>query len=118
MDSLAEVVAKSNDGVMALKYYEELLTRYRKVLIREGGNRKRSGTEAILLFKMSRVHRNHKDYASELSDLQRALQAIRAIDDSSMTSEERAEIDRLAVLISEDIKKTKDALQKSEFYWL
>lgn len=118
MDSLADVTAKSNDGTAALKYYEELLVRYRTVLRREEGNRKRSGTEAILLFKMSRVHRSQKDFAAELSDLQRALRAIRSIDDSSMTSEERAEIDRLAVLISEDIKRCKKTLETNEFDWL
>lgn len=111
-------MAKSNDGVEALKYYDELLSRYRNMVKREGGSRKRSGTEAILLFKMSRVHRSQKDFASELSDLQKALAFLRAIDDSSMSNDERTEIDRLAVLISEDIKRTKDALQKSEFDWL
>ena len=118
MDSLADVTAKSNDGITALKYYEELLLRYRTVLKREVGNIKRNGTEAVLLFKMSRVHRMQKDFASELSDLQRALQAIRKVDDSVLTSDEREEIDRLAVLISEDIRRCKQELQKSEFNWL
>lgn len=118
MDSLADVCAKSNEPTMAFKYYEELLATYKAVLRREDGNQKRSGTEAILLFKMSRVHRSQKDYASELSELKKALQAIRSIDDSAMTGDERAEIDRLAVLISEDIKKCKTALQKNEFDWL
>lgn len=118
MDSLADVCAKSDDGPVALKYYGELLHRYRSVLRREEGNRKRSGTESVLLYKMSRVHRSHKDFAAELSDLQKALQAIRSIDDSSMSSDERAEIDRLAVLISEDVKKCKSALANNEFHWL
>lgn len=118
MDSLADVTAKCNDPGAALKYYEELLTRYRTVRKREERNGKRSGTEAILLFKMSRVHRLQTDHASELSDLQKAVAAIRSIDDSSMSSEERADIDRLAVLISEDIKKCKAALQKSELYYV
>lgn len=117
MDSLADVTAKGSDPGAALKYYEELLARYRTVLKRETGNRKRSGPEAILLFKMSRVHRLLRDYASELSELQRAVAVIRSIDDSSMSDEERADIDRLAVLISEDIKKCKAALQ-GEFYHL
>lgn len=114
MDSLADVSAKSKDSAVALKYYEELLHRYRTVLRREDGHSKRSGTEAILLFKMSRVHQSQNDFASELSDLQKALQAIRSIDDSAMTSEERAEIDRLAVLISEDVKKCKASLQQQD----
>lgn len=117
MDSLADVTAQSNDPGIALKYYEELLTRYRTVLKRNEGNRKRSGTEAILLFKISRVHRLLKDYASELSELQKAVAVMRSIDDTSMSNEERAGIDRLAVLISEDIKKCKAALQ-GEFYQL
>lgn len=119
MDSLADVIAKGNDPDEALKYYNELLTRYRAVLKMEvlAGNRnKRSGTEAILLFKMSRAHRLRQDYASELSDLQKAVAAIRSIDDSSMSSEERADIDRLAALILEDMKKCKTALLTGNLY--
>ena len=117
MDSLADVTAKGNDPGEALKYYKELLTRYRAVLKMEEGNRnKRSGTEAILLYKMSRVHRLRQDYASELSDLQKAVAAIRSIDDTSMSSEERADIDRLAALILEDMKKCKTALLAGNLY--
>jgi hypothetical protein len=47
-----------------------------------------------------------------------ALQAIRSIDERSMTDEERGELDRLAVLISADIRRVDAELETKDMNWL
>jgi hypothetical protein len=117
MDSFADAFAKSGQGTVALRYYEEILERYQTTLNGEEVT-KRTGTEATLLFKMSRVHRLQNDREAELSKLEMALQAIRSIDERSMTGEERGEIDRLAVLISADIRRVDAELETNNMDWL
>lgn len=118
MDSFADACAKSGQGTAALRCYEEILERYQTTHNRDEEVTKRTGTEAILLFKMSRVHRLQSDREAELSKLEMALRAIRSIDERSMTDEERGELDRLAVLISADISRVDAELETNDMNWL
>jgi hypothetical protein len=118
MDSFADACAKSGQGMAALRCYEKILERYQTSLNREEEVTKRTATEAILLFKMSRVHRLQNDREAELSKLEMALQAIRSIDERSLTDGERGELDRLAALISADIRRVDTELQTNNMDWL
>jgi hypothetical protein len=118
MGNFADACAKTGQGNVALRSYQEILDRYQATLSREEEGTERNGTEAFLLFKMSRVLRMQNDHEGELSKLEMALQAIRSSDDRYMTDEDREEIGRLAVLISADIHRVNAELRKDNLDWL
>ena len=118
MGNFADACAKTGQGNVALRSYREILDRYQATLSREEEGTERNGTEAFLLFKMSRVLRMQNDHEGELSKLEMALQAIRSSDDRYMTDEDREEIGRLAVLISADIHRVNAELRKDNLDWL
>jgi tetratricopeptide (TPR) repeat protein len=111
LDNLADSCANSGNATDALKYYNMVLGRFRA----GGGNNsiKLHRAEAVLLYKMSRVHRQQNDREAQLDSLKIALQAIRQ---HSQSMDGRT--DTLERRIHYDIRACREQLEKEELKWL
>ena len=117
MDSLAEASLHSGNGLLALRYYGEILDRFHETF--QGDDyTQRLGTEAILLYKMSQADHQLNDLESELEKLKMALEAIRSVDRESMTVEDLDQIDRLDDLMLADIQRVQSEMEKAQRNWL
>jgi DNA invertase Pin-like site-specific DNA recombinase len=93
-------------------YYGEIAKR----LFQEGGNSsKNRRAEAVLLYKISRVHRHRNDFASQLESLKRALLSVRS-------SPEREDIqgnslDTLERRILYDIRACREQFERQGKKW-
>jgi tetratricopeptide (TPR) repeat protein len=112
LDSLADSCANSGNSNDALMYYGEIAKR----LFQEGGNSsKNRRAEAVLLYKISRVHRHRNDFASQLESLKRALLSVRS-------SPEREDIqgnslDTLERRILYDIRACREQFERQGKKW-
>ena len=112
LDNLADSCANSGHAVDALKYYNMVLERFRV-----GGkvsSKKILRAEAVLLYKMSRVHRQRNDLETQLDKLKLALRSIRAFSDAVGGGR----TDTLERRILYDIRECREQLEKDEMQWI
>jgi len=115
MDNLADSCANSGNAAEALKHYDVVLQRFLENRKKQGGdqNAKLYRAEAVLLYKMSRVHRRQNDRTEQLNMLKLALQAIRQHSASS-----NGRTDTLERRIYYDIRACREQTEKDELQWL
>jgi tetratricopeptide (TPR) repeat protein len=109
LDNLADSCANSGNVSDALKYYNMVLARFR------AGNlgKKNWRAEAVLLYKMSRVHRQQNDTESQLESLKLALQSVRQYPGNLP-----GRTDTLERRIQYDIRACRERIEKQELKWL
>jgi len=71
-------MSKSGECTESLQYYDEILSRFRQ----HSAHRTTAHAEATVLYKMSKVHRQLRDWESEQTKLEQALRLARSIDNS------------------------------------
>ncbi len=114
LDNLADSYANSGYAVEALRTYNMILERFRV-----GGrsdSKKMARAEAVLLYKMSRVHRQRNDRETQLDNLKLALRTLRSAADDSDPSDKKN--DSLERRIQYDIRACREQLEKSELKWV
>jgi len=107
LDNLADSFANSGNTADALRTYNIILERFRF-----GGRTdsvKMSRAKAVLLYKMSRVHRQRKDRANQLDTLQKALQSMNKFSNSNLGD---GEPDSLERRIQYDIAACREQLER------
>ena len=142
LDNLADSCANSGHAADALKYYNTVLERFRVLGSSTPSTRKGLRAEAVLLYKMSRVHRQRNDREAQLDTLKLALRSIRAYPTSSAGasyssagagatdsgstevasaasgSRVSAASDTLERRIQYDIRSCREQLEKDELKWI
>jgi tetratricopeptide (TPR) repeat protein len=144
LDNLADSCANSGQTADALKYYSMVLERFKAVTRSGGGNGSGNTTtnsggsesvpraEAVLLYKMSRVHRQRNDREAQLSALKLALRAVRAQPPPPPASpppspshggrhdhdDPHRPVDALERRIQYDIRTCREQLEKEELEWV
>lgn len=113
LDNLADSCASGGQAADALRHYNTILTRFR-VGGRSGGQ-KLLRAEAVLLYKMSRVHRQRNDLESQLDSLKLALRSVRALSDPAVGG---AKTDALERRIQYDIRSCRERIEKSDLKWV
>lgn len=110
LDNLADSCASSGQATEALRYYNMVLERFHA----HGriGSKRALRAEAVLLYKMSRVHRQRNDRPAQLDVLKLALRSIRAYSGSS------DQTDTLERRIQYDIRSCREQIEKDELKWL
>jgi tetratricopeptide (TPR) repeat protein len=114
LDNLADSCANCGQTPEALRFYNIVLKRFRV-----GGrteSQKVLHAEAVLLYKMSRVHRQRDDHASQLDSLKLALRSIRAYSDTASLNGIRP--DTLERRILYDIRACREQMEKEELNWV
>jgi len=112
LDNLADSCANSGQASDALKYYKMILERFQ--VGGRSGSKKVLRAEAVLLYKMSRVHRQRNDRESQLDTLKLALRSIRAYSDTSGGNK----TDTLQRRIQYDIRACREDLEKNDLKWI
>lgn len=110
LDNLADACSSSGQATEALRYYNMVLERFRA-----GGkpsSQKVLRAEAVLLYKMSRVHRQRNDREAQLDMLKLALRSVRAY--SNLSSQK----DTLERRIQYDIRACREQLEKEDLKWI
>lgn len=111
LDNLADSCANCGNSSDALKYYNEVLGRFRA---NDGSDSKRRHrAEAVLLYKMSRVHKQQNDREAQLNSLKLALQSIRQHSEC-----QNGRTDTLERRIHYDIRACREQLEKEELKWI
>lgn len=151
LDNLADSCANSGQTADALKYYSMVLERFKAVTRSGGGgggggnnsnNHSGGGSEnvpraeAVLLYKMSRVHRQRNDREAQLSALKLALRAVRAqppppppppsspppssspLRGGRPDHDPHRQVDPLERRIQYDIRTCREQLEKEELEWV
>lgn len=131
LDNLADSCLNCGNGNDAIRYYNMVLDRFRSY----GNGKEASGNttkvmraEAVLHYKMSRVHRLRNDRENQLTSLQQALKILRTYygtgthELSSPSSGEGSEIstnpDPLERRILSDIRSCRELLEKEQLKWI
>jgi tetratricopeptide (TPR) repeat protein len=125
LDNLADSCTNSGNGNEALKFYNIVLERFRANSHGEQNSRVLRA-EAVLHFKMSRVHRLRNDRENQLGSLNLALNALRSCNGGNLedgtsefaSSDNAISSDVLERRIVLDIKACQDVLQKGQFKWI
>jgi len=112
MDSLADALTLSGGASRALRYYRDILTLLGDVEVMTN----RQQAEALILYKMSRIHRKQNDIETETITLQKALRAVRATSINSKSDQKRNE--ELERRILEDLRLSSNDLQNLEMDWM
>jgi tetratricopeptide (TPR) repeat protein len=109
MDNLADSYANNGQAVDALNTYDAILERFRQ----EGQStgKKMYRAEAVLLFKMSRVHQQRIDRDAQLDALKLALRAIRGFSNGEAP-------DSLERRIQQDIRACREQIEKDQLKWV
>lgn len=110
LDNLADSCASSGQATDSLRHYNTILTRFR--LGGRSGSQKVLRAEAVLLYKMSRVHRQRNDLDSQLDSLKLALRAVRALSDPQVG------VSALERRILYDIRSCRERIEKSDLKWV
>jgi uncharacterized protein YlxW (UPF0749 family) len=93
-------------------YYDEIAKR----LFREGGkSSKNRRAEAVLLYKISRVHRHRNDLASQLESLKWALQSVRCSTETDKI--QGNSLDTLERRILYDIRACREQFERQGKKW-
>lgn len=117
LDNLADSCANSGHAADALKYYNMVLERFR--VGGRSGSKKVLRAEAVLHYKMSRVHRHRNDRETQLDSLKLALRSVRAYSDSSNTdSAGDDQTDTLERRIQHDIRGAREQIEKEQLKWI
>ena len=119
LDNLADSCANSGQTVDALKHYQTVLVRYRAFQQQQqngSGKHKFYRAEAVLLYKISRVHRQTKNRTAQLQNLQLSLKAMResANNISSTSSVPEDRVDTLERRIRYDIRACREELESED----
>lgn len=118
LDILADSYANSGRAAEALQYYNMVLGRFRD----QGRNSSSSSSskllraEAILLYKMSRVHRQRGDIESQLETLKSALTAVRMQAQSGASLAQGT--DTLERRIQCDVRACREEMEKNDLKWI
>jgi tetratricopeptide (TPR) repeat protein len=128
LDNLADSCCNSGNGNEALRYYNTVLERFQLSGTEFGDrNNKRSfRAESILHYKMSRVHRLRNDRENQLTSLQLALKAVRAVNDCNNSSNGTEGVclssgtptDSLERRLLSDIRVCRELMEKEELKWI
>jgi tetratricopeptide (TPR) repeat protein len=136
LDNLADSCANSGQASDALRHYRAVLERFRAVTRagrhpskRQQGAESALRAEAVLLYKMSRVHRQRNDRESQLAALKLALRAVRAQQQPHPPDGGRGGggeggggaqpgYDPLERRIQYDIRICREKLEKEELEWV
>ena len=119
LDNLADSCANSGQTTDALRHYQTVLVRYRAYQQSQSPNTSRTSgsnhqkfhrAEAVLLYKISRVHRQAKNCTGQLQSLQMAFQAIR----ESTVGMPEGHLDTLERRICYDIRMCREELEVEE----
>ena len=102
MDAVADALSVCGICVDALQMYKELL-RYMDTTTQSRGR-------AVLLYKASQVHRQQRDYQSELARLEEALTCTQTLERQNREALERA--------IKESIQRARKQVQNAEYDWI
>lgn len=135
LDNLADSCSNSGNGNEALKYYNVVLERFRANSHGER-NCRVLRAEAVLHYKMSRVHRLRNDRENQLSSLELALTAVRSctniatdsgVQPTTVTVGEKSNTplaaiptssDALERRILSDIQSCRHVLEKEQQMWI
>lgn len=112
LDNLADSYANSGHAVEALRTYNMILDRFR--VASRSDNVKMLHAEAVLLFKMSRVHQQQNDREAQLDSLKLALRSIQAYDKAQGSQHP----DSLERRIQYDIKVCREQMEASDLKWV
>lgn len=107
LDNLADSCANSGAASDSLKYYGLILERFRT----QNKTNKGIRAEAVLLYKMSRVHRQRSDREAQIHTLQEALKAVQAYQ-QSVGDEANGEMDPLERHILYEIRLCREDQEK------
>ena len=107
--TLADACVCANHGTVALKYYEEILER-----LNERDEDDSRLQEAVILHKMSKIHKQHGDLQSELTKLQRASRVLR-LDSRTSMSKQAEDLDHV---IQVDLREARQTLEAKELQWV
>ena len=111
LDCLADSSASGGQTTDALRYFNMILTRYR--VGGAPGSQTVLRAEAVLLYKMSRVHRQRNDRESQLDTLKLALRSVRALADAGPTRK-----DALERRIVYDMRSCREHMDKNKMKWI
>ncbi|KAL7580322.1 hypothetical protein ACA910_004357 [Epithemia clementina (nom. ined.)] len=111
LDCLADSSASGGQTTDALRYFNMILTRYR--VGGSPGSQTVLRAEAVLLYKMSRVHRQRNDRESQLDTLKLALRSVRALSDAGSTRK-----DALERRIVYDMRSCREQINKNKMKWI
>lgn len=112
LDNLADSCANSGNAADALNYYNMVLGRFREGGVADNSN-KQHRAEAVLLYKVSRVHRQQNDREAQLVSLKHALDAIR-----HYSQNQNGRTDTLERRIYYDIRACREQLEKEGLKWI
>eukprot|EP00542_Grammatophora_oceanica_P014665 CAMPEP_0194050194 /NCGR_PEP_ID=MMETSP0009_2-20130614/33830_1 /TAXON_ID=210454 /ORGANISM="Grammatophora oceanica, Strain CCMP 410" /LENGTH=1390 /DNA_ID=CAMNT_0038696681 /DNA_START=190 /DNA_END=4362 /DNA_ORIENTATION=+ len=115
-DSLAEALSLSGGCTPALKHYETILSSLDRAAPRSTSLANRQRAEAVVLYKMSKVHRQQNDFEAEVKKLQQALRQVRAIASPSPPDRRKKEI--LEGNIINDIAVARKNLEQLRLDWV
>jgi hypothetical protein len=117
LDNLADSCANCGHATDALKYYNMVLERFR--VGGRSGSKKVLRAEAVLHYKMSRVHRHRNDRETQLDSLKLALRSVRAYSDSSnKDGKGNGHTDTLERRIQYDIRGAREQIEKEQLKWI
>lgn len=111
LDNLADSYANSDHTADALRTYLLILERFHEDPKRSH-NPNSARAEAVLLYKLSRVHRQRQDRTAQLEALKRAHRAIKSL------VLEGSEPDSLERRIQYDIRACRERLETEERKWV
>ena len=124
LDNLADSYAHSGQAVEALRVYNMILDRFRVTRSTQSSSsdqqhRKKSlRAEAVLLFKMSRVHGQRNDREAQLDSLSLALRAIREYAESAAAGGGGRTSDSLERRIQHDIRACREHIETGNLKWV
>ena len=102
----------------ALQSYYEILERCQKVHQGVNAVKSRNQTEAVVLYKMSKVHLKQNDIEAAIEKLHWALQAVHAIKCDESNPKEKEQKGLLEAQIISDISKTRVQVEKQKLDWV
>jgi flavorubredoxin len=106
LDSLADTCAAANHGPLGLKYYNEILERF------HDQEEESKLEEAVIFYKMSKIHKQANDLESQLTKLHFASKVL--LMEDSMTNERK----QLEHQIQVDIRSARKEFEEQELQWV
>lgn len=116
LDCLADACTNSSQSVAGLRNYHEILTRIQEPGSSKGKRRRRA--EALLLYKISQVHRQQNDREAQIDRLTQAFNTVRTISNWQDPENDSELVTRLVHLIEADLKQAKDELTMTPMEWI
>jgi predicted regulator of amino acid metabolism with ACT domain len=110
------MLAMSGNCAEALRQYNSILERFQEAPIPANDSVARNRAEAVILYKMSKVHRKQNDIEAEVNKLELALRVVREI--VATTEKEAEQRERLETQILSDISKGRKELDSIDLEWV